>query len=99
MCASPGAVWYSVTTVIPKPKVSLMASLSLEQRRRFARQANKADDRRAQQEQQKEQAAKWLAFKQAKLKKGLDEADKPKPPTSEGVVLSFWHWLDDKCAF
>jgi hypothetical protein len=108
MCGTPGARWYSVTTLIPKPSMSLMASLTLEQRGRLARQANKADDRRAKKEQQQEQqlaqqdqqeAAKELANKQPKPTKSLADAGKANSASSEGVVMSFWHWLDNKCAF
>ncbi|ABE55248.1 hypothetical protein Sden_1965 [Shewanella denitrificans OS217] len=103
MCGTPRAAWYSVTTVIPKPSLSLMASLTLEQRRRLALQANKADDRRAKKEQEQKQeqheAVKELANKQPKPVKALVDAGKAKSVSSEGVIMSFWHWLDNKCAF
>jgi hypothetical protein len=101
MCGTPRAAWYSVTTVTPKPSLSLMASLTLEQRRRLARQANKADDRRAkkEQEQQQHEAVKELANKQPKPTNALADAGKEHSVSSEGVIMSFWHWLDNKCAF
>jgi biotin carboxyl carrier protein len=107
MCGTPGARWYSVTTLIPKPSMSLMASLTLEQRGRLARQANKADDRRAQKEQdqqqeeqkQQQEAAKELANKKPKPTKALADAGKANSVSSEGVIMSLWHWLDNKCAF